>query len=324
MRVPAKVNLALSVGPLGEDGYHELVTVFHAVSVVDEVTAHPADGFSVSVTPGSADAAGPPRHVSEEPSYRWREPSDTPSVPLGEGNLAVRAARLLAEWAGRDAGAELRIRKSIPVAGGMAGGSADAAAALVACDLLWNTAATPETLLGLAARLGADVAFPLLGGTAAGYGRGERLTPLTCAGILYWVFALGTGGLSTAAVYAECDRLRARAGTPVPAPHQPTELVTALDAGDPAAVGAALHNDLQPAALNLRPGLARTLDTGREAGALGAVLCGSGPTCAFLAGSAAHAAHLAGVLESAGVCRAARCAHGPASGAMLLDRPGPP
>lgn len=304
VRVPAKVNLWLSVGPLGSAGYHELVSVFQAVSLFDELAATPAPGLTVEL-------AYPPAEA-----------------PTARDNLALQAAQLLADQAGVEQGAELTIRKSIPVAGGMAGGSADAAAALVACDALWGTGLSRSELLRLAARLGADVAFPLVGGTAVGVGRGEQLHPVTpdSPEILHWVFAFGEGGLTARAVYAECDRLRTETGQRVAGPHEAHDLTTALRAGDAAAVGAALHNDLQPAALSLRPELRHTLDVGRGCGALGATVCGSGPTCAFLARSAAHAAELCSALEETqppdaagaqGVCRSARQGYGPVPGANV-------
>lgn len=323
VRVPAKVNLGLSVGPAGDDGYHELVNVFHAVSLFDEVTARPGEGFSVTVqqgaTPGPCGHEPDVRATRIPPSGRADTASLT-EVPAGDDNLAVRAARLLAEHAGSAGGVELHIRKSIPVAGGMAGGSADAAAALVACDAVWKTGLAQQELLRLAARLGADVAFPLAGGTAVGVGRGERLTPLSLATTLYWVFALAEGGLSTAAVYAECDRLRAEAGEPVPQPRESPPLMAALEADDPVAVGDALYNDLQPAALTLRPDLGQTLRAGTDSGTLAALVSGSGPTCAFLARSEEHAAELAGALERAGVCRETRQAYGPVPGARIVSR----
>lgn len=306
VRVPAKVNLWLSVGPPGRDGYHELVSVFQAVSLFDELTARPAAGWAVDLADPLA------------------------QVPTAQDNLALQAAQLLADQTGAGQGAWLTIRKSIPVAGGMAGGSADAAAALVACDALWGTGLSRGELLRLAARLGADVAFPLVGGTAVGAGRGEQLHPLTPdppeTEPLHWVFAFDHRGLTARAVYAECDRLRAETGQPVTGPHGARELTAALRTGDAAAVGAAMHNDLQPAALSLRPGLRHTLDVGRACGALGAVVCGSGPTCAFLARSAAHAGELRSGLEETrppeaaraqGVCRPARQAYGPVPGATV-------
>ena len=292
VRAPAKVNLQLSVGPPRADGFHDLVNVFHAVSLFDEVTAAPADGFTVTVTGEAADR-----------------------VPVDDDNLAVRAARALAARCGVTDGAALHIRKAIPVAGGMAGGSADAAAALVACNELWGLGRSREELMEIAAELGSDVPFALLGGTAVGTGRGEVLTPALVTGRFHWVFALAEGGLSTARVYAECDRLREAAGwTPRP-PELSEPLMAALRAGDAHALGKALVNDLEPAALRLAPPLARTLATGTECGALGALVSGSGPTCAFLAESETHARAVAAALTGAGVCRAAVVAHGPVPGA---------
>ena len=303
VRVPAKVNLQLSVGPLRDDGYHDLVTVFHAVSLYDEVTVRPADRTSVRVT--GQDAA---------------------SVPAGRANLAARAARALAaslRRRGRSA-VQIEIRKRIPMAAGLAGGSADAAATLVACNNLWGAGLSPAELRDVAAGVGSDVPFALLGGTAIGQGRGERLTAALAAGTYHWVLAFAAAGLSTPEVYAACDRLRAAApGTAHDAangagPALSTELMAALRSGDPAAVGPLLSNDLQPAAVSLRPDLRRALAAGRELGALGAIVSGSGPTCAFLAASAGHARDLAVSLTGAGVCRGVVRVKGPAGGAAVV------
>ncbi|WP_192764237.1 4-(cytidine 5'-diphospho)-2-C-methyl-D-erythritol kinase [Actinomadura algeriensis] len=304
VRVPAKVNLQLGVGPLRDDGYHDLVNVFHAVSLFDEVTAEPADALRIAVE------AAPGSRVAID------------GVPTDDGNLAARAARLVAERLGVRPGVALRIRKAIPVAGGMAGGSADAAAALLACARLWDDPAAPvlaqSDLLELGAALGSDVPFALLGGTAVGTGRGERLAPAAARGTFHWVFATADGGLSTPAVYAECDRLRAERGGDVPWPEASAELMAALAAGDAKALGAALTNDLQPAALALRPSLRAALDAGRALGAIGALVSGSGPTCAFLAETAEHAADLAGALDRAGVAAQTLAAYGPVPGATVI------
>ncbi|GAA3473752.1 4-(cytidine 5'-diphospho)-2-C-methyl-D-erythritol kinase [Nonomuraea roseola] len=295
VRVPAKVNVQLSVGPLRDDGFHDLVNVFHAVSVFDEVVAKESETVSVRVEGESAD-----------------------QVPVDDGNLAIQAARALAKHAGRTYGVELVIRKAIPVAGGMAGGSADAAGTLVACNELWGLGLPLEDLMEIAADLGSDVPFSLLGGTAVGTGRGEQLTALPVRGAFHWVFAVADGGLSTAKVYAECDRLRAAAGTRVAWPQVSEALLRALKDGDARALGAELTNDLQEPALALRGSLARTLEAGREHGALGAIVSGSGPTCAFLAADEEHARELAEALKGAGVCRTAVPAHGPVAGASIV------
>jgi 4-diphosphocytidyl-2-C-methyl-D-erythritol kinase len=300
VRVPAKINLQLAVGPVRPDGYHALVTVFHAVSLFDEVSVVAADAMGLSVT--GEDAA---------------------AVPADESNLAWRAARALALAAGvRAAAVRIEIRKRIPVAAGLAGGSADAAATLVACNELWQTGLPQRALAEVAAGLGSDVPFSLVGGTAVGRGRGEQLTPALAAGEYHWALAFARSGLSAAQVYATCDRLRAarvKVGVRPPAgePALSTQLMTALRSGDPARVGPLLTNDLQPAALSLRPGLRRTLAAGREQGALGAIVSGSGPTCAFLARDAAQARDLAVALTSAGVCRTAARASGPVPGAVV-------
>jgi 4-diphosphocytidyl-2-C-methyl-D-erythritol kinase len=296
-RVPAKVNLQLAVGPVRPDGYHPLVTVFHAVSLFDEVTVRSAERTSIAVTGENA-----------------------AEVPKDRTNLAWRAAAAVAAAAGRKsraAAVRIEIRKRIPVAAGLAGGSADAAATLVACNELWQAGLSAAELHQLAGELGSDVPFALLGGTAVGRGRGEELTRALASGDYHWALAFAADGLSTAAVYATCDRLRA-ARAESDAPALSNELMAALRSGDPAAVGPLLSNDLQPAALSLQPALRRTLAAGREYGALGAIVSGSGPTCAFLAKGAAHAREIAVALTGAGVCRAVARASGPAPGAALV------
>jgi 4-diphosphocytidyl-2-C-methyl-D-erythritol kinase len=303
VRVPAKLNLQLAVGPVRGDGYHPLVTVFHAVSLFDEVTVRPASRTSITIT--GEDAA---------------------AVPADKTNLAWQAAAALARSAKRtqrDSGVRIEIRKRIPVAAGLAGGSADAAAVLVACNELWQTGLSSGELRQIGGGLGSDVPFALLGGTAVGRGRGEDLTRALAAGNYHWALAFGQSGLSTAQVYATWDRLRAARAqgpeaSPAAGPELSPELMTALRSGDPAAVGPLLSNDLQPAALSLRPELRRTLAAGSEFGALGAIVSGSGPTCAFLAKDAAHARDIAVALTGAGVCRAVARASGPAPGAAIV------
>lgn len=238
-------------------------------------------------------------------------------VPTDERNLAGRAATLLAEHVGRRPDVALHLRKGIPVAGGCAGGSADAAAALVACDALWGTGMTSDGLAALGARLGSDVPFALHGGTALGTGRGERLTPALARGQLSWVLALADAGLSTPAVYAELDRQRESG--PVGVVSDCAAVLAALRSGDAEQLGPALHNDLQPAALALAPRLRAVLRAGRELGARGAVVSGSGPTVALLAASPEAADDLAARLAGEGVCRAVRRADGPAPGARLVE-----
>jgi len=294
-RVPAKLNLVLSVGPRRSDGYHELATVFQAVALYDEVTATPGTRLSVHVR---GEGAG--------------------EVPAGPANLAHRAGMLLARHTGTAAGAVLDIVKAIPVAGGMAGGSADAAGALIALDALWGTGCERSELITLAARLGSDVPFALHGGTALGTGRGEVLTEVLARGSYHWVLALAGVGLATPPVYDAFDKL-ARSTRPGPGPEP---VLAALRSGDAVALGAALHNDLQPAALSLRPALRRVLAAGAELGALGGVVSGSGPTVALLAADRAGAAELAAQLAGFGVCRAVRVAHGPVPGARIAASTG--
>ena len=292
-RAPAKINLALHVGPRGADGFHEVATTYQAVSLDEVVTAEDADDLSVVVGGTDADL-----------------------VPTDGANLAVRAAVALAEHVGRRPGVRLVITKQVPVAGGLAGGSADAAAALVACDALWETALGRVALLEIAATLGSDVPFALTGGTALGIGRGDQLTATLVRGQSHWVLAIAERGLGTADVYARLDRLRA--GHAVPEPRVDLPVTSALAAGNQDALGRALVNDLEPAALALRPELRKTLSAGRDAGALGGLVSGSGPTCAFLARDAEHALDLAVALSATGVCRTVKRVRGPVPGAQLL------
>jgi 4-diphosphocytidyl-2-C-methyl-D-erythritol kinase len=320
VRVPAKINLQLAVGPLRPDGYHGLVTVFHAVSLFDDVTVATAETDSVTVT---GEGAG--------------------LVPENGDNLALRAVRALREaLASRAAGAlgaasaataagacggaggaaglggvAVAITKRIPVAGGMAGGSADAAAALVACNELWAAGLSQQELCEVAGGVGSDVAFPVLGGTAVGRGRGEQLAPALASPVdFHWVLAFADGHLSTPAVFRTLDKQRA--GREVADPELSNVLMAALRAGDVDGLGAALSNDLQEPALALFPALRKTLGAGLEAGARGALVSGSGPTCYFLARDASHATDLAVALSEAGVCRSVATAAGPAAGACVV------
>jgi len=295
-RVPAKVNLELTVGPLRADGFHHLATVFQAVGLYDDVSVEPADDWGVTVTGPYAD-----------------------QVPTDDTNLAMRAARLLASETGIDIPVHITIDKDIPVAGGMAGGSADAAGALVACDALWGLGSSKAGLEELGAELGSDVPFALTGGTAMGSGRGDRLAPVLGRGHYHWVFALGTVGLSTPTVYAECDRLRATLGAPEPVPS--ASMMTALRSGDAAALGRALSNDLQPAAISLQPRLDEVLRTGIEYGALGGIVSGSGPTVAFLVSDTEHGLDLAVALTASGTVSVVKRAVGPVAGAHVVTGP---
>lgn len=298
VRVPAKVNLALCVGPVGEDGFHPLGTVFHALSLFDEVLAVPGEAGQVVLTASGEGLA---------------------DVPLDDTNLACRAARLLAQRHGTpDLGVRLHLKKQIPVAGGMAGGSADCAGALLACSILWDLDTTPDDLHDLAAELGSDAPFPLLGGNAIGSGRGDQLVPMLSRGKYHWVLAFAHDGLSTPAVFRRFDELAARPGARRPDTTIPSEVSAALATGDPARLGRALRNDLQAAALDLRPELEETLQAGLEAGALGGIVSGSGPTCAFLANGESAAMDLSAALSRLPTVRATRRATGPVPGATIM------
>lgn len=300
-RVPAKINLCLGVGPVRDDGFHPLATVYQAVDLHDEVRATARNDEQITVA------------VHSELDVR----AESALVPEDDDNLAVRAARLLREVTGTTAGVDLAIRKVIPVAGGMAGGSADAAAALVACNDAWATGLSRAELEQIAAQLGSDVPFLLHGGNAIGGGRGETISPVLARGSYHWVFAMAYEGLSTKAVYAEFDRLNERSR--VQDPVVPDALLAALRAGDAEALGDALSNDLTEAALSLRPELQDTLEIGIEAGALGAILSGSGPTAMFLASDEQHSLDIAFALSSASGCADVVQSRGPVPGARIMS-----
>lgn len=299
VRVPAKVNLHLAVGDLRDDGYHDVATVFQALSLTDEVTVAATDSPGVQV---HGEGAG--------------------ALPTDSRNLAWQAVLALAEQARRAPDVKVVLRKGIPVGGGMAGGSADAAGALVGLAALWRLDIGRDELTELAAGLGSDVPFALHGGTALGTGRGERLVPVLARHPFHWVIALDRGGLATPEVYAELDRLRATTGTPSGlGPVEP--LLEALATGDPRQLALLLGNDLQSAAVSLRPALRRTLRAGVDAGALAGMVSGSGPTCAFLCTGADAAVRVAAELAGAGVCRTVRVASGPVPGARVVEDPRP-
>lgn len=298
VRAPGKINVYLGVGARHDDGYHALATVFQAVSLYEDVIARPADDFSVTVT-GLADAG---------------------EVPLDDRNLAMRAAKLLAAAADYHGGVALEIRKNVPVAGGMGGGSADAAAALVACDALWGTGFTLTRLHELAARLGADVPFALHGGTAVGTGRGDQLNPALARGRFDWVLVTSDEGLSTPVVYEQLDRLRDDEGAladeaPVSL-DVPIPVLQALRSGDAVQLAASLHNDLQAAAVSRRPDLEKTIRQGIRAGALQGIVSGSGPTVALLCADPETAQSVQSALRQAG--RESLHVHGPVPGARIL------
>ncbi|WP_108834391.1 4-(cytidine 5'-diphospho)-2-C-methyl-D-erythritol kinase [Actinomyces sp. Marseille-P3109] len=299
VEAPGKVNLFLSAGAPGPDGYHPLTTVFQAVRLIETVTARrqsAQDHGTVTLT--------------------LEEPND--AVPTDASNLAVRAAELLAEATDVNEGVDLLLRKRVPVAGGMAGGSADAAATLVACNALWGTNLTLPELSALAARLGADVPFSLTGATAVGSGRGDLVTPIMTRGSYHWVFALAEEGLSTPAVFRHFDELSASGPTDPAVRDVPEALTAALRAGDARALAACLHNDLQAAALDLRPELARVIAVAEEAGALRAIVSGSGPTIAALVEDPGSAQRVSRALTASGLVADVLRADAPVAGARVV------
>ncbi len=296
VRAAAKVNLYLGVGRPRADGFHPLATVYETLSLHDDVT------------------------VSTRPTWRLRLISgdgiDQDAFPTGEDNMVLRAVRLLAAHHGiTDRAAELTVRKSIPIAGGLAGGSADAAAALVALDRLWGLQTSDEHLLAIAAELGSDVPFSLVGGTALGEGRGEQVTALVDEATRWWVVVPALTGLSTPAVYRHFDMLFPDAAEDVTVP---PGLHAALADPDNRVLAEAMHNDLEAAAVDLRPELGELISAGEAAGALRGMVSGSGPTCVFLCGDRVAADRVRGTLLEAGQPRAL-VALGPVSGAHVVE-----
>lgn len=293
-RASAKVNLHLGVGGLRADGFHELHTVYQAVSLHDEVEAREAQDWSVET--------------------RVAPYVDASAMPATQENIVTRAARLLADHHGRSVSGAVRVEKAIPVAGGLAGGSADAAAALVVLDRLWALDTPREELLALAARLGSDVPFALLGGTGLGTGHGEVVAPVPDPGTWHWVVVPSREGLSTPAVYRHFDELFPDAH---PVPPNADALLAALTTRDPHQLAATLHNGLQEPAFDLRPDLRALVAEGEAAGALRGLVSGSGPTCVFLCQSGAHADEVAGALRR--TRDTVLVAVGPAPGATLVE-----
>lgn len=295
--MPSKINVHLAVGEARDDGYHEVTTLLQALSLTDDVTV--ATGGEAGVEVHGEGAR---------------------SVPTGQPNLAWQAAQALGRHTSREddlTTVRIVLRKNIPVGGGMAGGSADAAAVLVALNALWKLDLSRDELAGIAADLGSDVPFCLHGGTALGTGRGEQLVPVLSRHEFHWVLALDQRGLAVSNVYAELDRLRT--GGDPPRVGSSTPVVEAMASGDPHRLASMLGNDLQAAVISLRPHLRRTLRAGVNAGALAGTVSGSGPTCAFLCESADSALKVAAELAGAGVCRTVRVAHGPAPGARMIE-----
>ena len=294
VRAPGKINVFLKVGSLQDDGYHDVAIAYQAVSLYEDVRAYPADDFSVTIT-GTVELS---------------------RVPTDDRNIAIKAARLLAAKTGFTGGVRLEIDKHVPVTGGMGGGSADAAATLLACDALWGTELPREDMLALAAELGADVPFALTGGTAIGTGRGDELSPALAKGQFQWVLVVADFGLSTPEVYQELDLHRERHAQDIfPADPQPSvdaNVLQALRAGDPHMLAETLYNDLQAPALHLEPSLAAVLEPGEENGALAGIVSGSGPTVAFLAADLDSALELQIALSAARltVVRATGPVHG--------------
>lgn len=295
VRAAAKVNLHLGVGRPRPDGFHPLATVYQTLSLHDDVSVSTATRWRVSL-------------VCEDDIER-------DAFPLGEENIVVRAGRLLAAHHGDFRAAELTVRKSIPIAGGLAGGSADAAAALVALDRLWELQTSDDELLALAAQLGSDVPFALVGGTVLGGGRGELVTPLADEATRWWVVVPADTGLSTPIVYRHFDELCPEAPEEVAVP---AHLLAALSDPDNRVLAAVLRNDLESAAIDLRPELGELIEAGERAGALRGIISGSGPTCLFLCADRGSADRVRTTLLETGQ-RRVLVALGPVAGTHVVE-----
>jgi 4-diphosphocytidyl-2-C-methyl-D-erythritol kinase len=296
-RVPAKVNLQLSVGPLGSDGYHEVITVFQAISLFDDVsvaTAPVGNGLTIDISGQTSSG-----------------------VPADSSNLAIRATELMIKTYDLPTDLVIKLKKEIPVAGGMAGGSADAAGVIVGLDSLFELGLSRDEMESVGSKIGSDVPFSICGGVAIGSGRGDQITPALAKGNYFWVLALSGQGLATPSVYQECDRLRE--GLSIATPQVSEPLMQALRAGDAKALGKSLSNDLQSAACSLRPALRLVLDVGVDYGALGGIVSGSGPTVAFLVSSDEHAMDLTVALSASGVVSSVVRATGPVPGARIIE-----
>lgn len=282
---PGKVNVYFAVGAFLKDGFHDVASCYQALSLRERVLVELTGSFSI-------DFAGPFEAESQL------------LVPRGSTNLVYQAGEQL-KALGSSLGSDkvsFLIHKSVPIAGGMAGGSADAAAALVALNSLFGSG-LEDQLPEAAANLGSDVPFSLMGGTAIGVGRGEVLTKVQDGPALHWVMTPNPAGLSTPQVYRQLDVMRVNQGIDVSsleAPQVPEELLEALASGDVVEVAKLMHNDLEIAAVAMLPELADTLEAGRKAGSLRSMVSGSGPTIAHLAKNAIHAEQIATRLHSAG------------------------
>jgi len=295
--VPAKVNLQLSVGPLGSDGFHEVTTVYQAISLFDDVTVATApDGEGIKISISGQTSSG---------------------VPADNSNLAVKAAELMIKNYDLPTDLIIKLKKEIPVAGGMAGGSADAAGVIVGLDSLFELGLSRDEMEIVGSKIGSDVPFSICGGVAIGTGRGDQITPALAKGSYNWVLALSGQGLSTPSVYQECDRLRE--GLSISSPAVSEQLMQSLRAGDAKALGKSLTNELQSAACSLRPALRLVLDVGVDYGALGGIVSGSGPTVAFLVSDDDHAMDLTVALSASGVVSSVVRATGPAHGARIIE-----
>jgi len=292
---PGKVNAGLAVGSPQADGYHDLATLYVSVSCYDEITIAAARRFEITVSGMSAD-----------------------QIPSDGTNLAARAAVLLADRCGIAPSVHIHIDKRIPVCGGMAGGSTDAAAVLLACNAFWGTGLEIPELSALGATLSVDVPFCLLGGAAIGRGRGDVLDPVPVAQPFHWVFAIAHEGLSTPAMFKALDDRRERTGSSIAAAALPDGLLRAFASGDPRRLAKEMVNDFDSVAAEVCPSLVETRRIGLEAGALAGLLSGTGATYAFLAGSAEEACVVGERLAASGSCAAVRVAHGPVPGPEVV------
>ncbi|MFM7014162.1 MAG: 4-(cytidine 5'-diphospho)-2-C-methyl-D-erythritol kinase [Actinomycetota bacterium] len=265
---PAKVNLFFAVGAFLKDGYHEVASLYQALALREQLSMELSGRNHVEF-------CGPYQSLAEE------------SVPRDDSNLVFLAQKALSEFSVELANSkfDFLIKKSVPIAGGMAGGSADAAAALTLIDGRYGLELGSK-LEEIGSSFGADVPFSIRGGTAQGLGRGEVLSPIETSGTLHFVVTPNPVGLATPLVYKQLDLMRIEEGIDVSALAPPTlsrSLLKAVADANPEALAPLMANDLERAALRLRPELRSVLEAGEEAGALRSMISGSGPSIVHLA-----------------------------------------
>lgn len=318
VRAPAKLNIYLQIGDVREDGYHDITTVYQTIDLFEEVAV-----TDLSQEDGECDKA-------EFVHISLSGPESNESIPTDGHNLASKAAKLLAQRYGITPKLHLDISKRIPARGGLGGGSADAAATLIGCNIIWDLHLRKEELMALGALLGEDVPVHIQGGMAIGVGHKQPLIPIPAGPgdhyphhhpDWYWVLGVPYGdGLSTRDVFVQLDAMKGTRGAVDFASAHNTCLATSWGTENPETLAPRLSNDLERPAGVLLPALVKGLEEGRrDENALAGFMTGSGSTCVFLARSAEGAEALARNLKERELFRNIILAKGPAEGACMVD-----